>query len=564
MEGQENGSKIVQFRTDAAFFFERGVRYLNRHDLSRALKSFQRAVECEPENAVNHCNLAGVLSELGDFEKSNQVLQSVLTEIAPEMAECYFYMANNYANLGEYELAEAHVVKYLEIDPTGEFAPDADEMLDVLIHEFGGGEILRESRRKQQETSRERDMPRSLLEEGKFYEASILLEQEIASQPDAIAARNNLALAKYYLGHMDEAVELTRKVLDIERMNIHGLCNLAVFIRHQGQEQEEYKQLIGMLKKLMPLQFDQGYKLATTLGILGEHQAAYRLFQQLVEYGDRHDPSLYFAMAAACANLNRLKQARQWLLEVEALDTESGIATHYIQEIDRALAKKERIFLSYSYQLPFHLRAHAGRKPPASGSNFTKLGAWAKDPSVRSSLYFALFRGPRQTKREALQAFAVLGDAESAHVLKEFVRDPLQGEDMAWNGLFVLQQLLHVSGSVEAYVGGQTTKLSLPVRDLRLLDWQPTLCGILQDVQREFEQADRDLTDFAYDIWVRYITSVYTELPKIVKRNVWAAALEYVARRTAGRLLPQAVVASRYGISVKALSKAANAITMTL
>ncbi|MCY0868990.1 MAG: tetratricopeptide repeat protein, partial [Firmicutes bacterium] len=222
MEGREKG-KVVPFQPDAAFFFERGVRYLDRHDLSRALKSFERAVQCEPSNAVNHCNLAGVLSELGDFEQSNEVLRNVISDIAPDMAECHFYMANNYANLGEYELAEEHVVRYLEIDPTGEFAPDADEMLDVLIHEYGGGEILRESRRRQAQTEREGDSARSLLEEGKFHEASALLEKEIIRQPESAAARNNLALAKYYLGQLDEAIMLTRDVLQRDPNNVHAL-----------------------------------------------------------------------------------------------------------------------------------------------------------------------------------------------------------------------------------------------------------------------------------------------------------------------------------------------------
>ncbi|PWI57624.1 tetratricopeptide repeat protein [Sulfoacidibacillus thermotolerans] len=560
MEEREKNSKIVPFEPDAAFFFERGVRYLNRHDLSRALKSFERAVQCEPNNAVNHCNLAGVLSELGDFEKSNEILQSVLTNIAPDMAECYFYMANNYANLGEYELAEAHVVKYLEVDPTGEFAPDADEMLDVLIHEFGGGDILRESRRKQHESSRERDYARTLLEEGKFHEASTLLTKEIEMQPDAVAPRNNLALAQYYLGHIDEAIALTRRVLELEPKNIHALCNLAVFIRHRGQH-EEYRHLIALLKKLMPLQFDQGYKLATTLGILGEHQAAYQIFLQLVQFGDRHDPTLYFALAAASANLNRFKQARQWLLEVQALDPESGVADYYLQEIDRGLEKGERVLLSYSYQLPFHLRSNMNAQM-RSGA-FAKIGTWAKDPSVRSSLYFALFRGPRSTKREALQALAVLHDTETIHILRDFVRDATQGEDMVWNGVFVLQAM-HVTGALDVYLGGQLTTLQLPVKDERILSWNPTLEAIFRDVQSALATSDADLIEIAYDVWVRYLMNVFTELPKIVKRSVWAAALEYVVRRTAGRTEPQAIVASRYEVSVKALAKAAQAITVTL
>ncbi|MCY0877021.1 MAG: DDE transposase family protein [Firmicutes bacterium] len=564
MEGQDKESKVVPFSLDAAFFFERGVRFLNRQDLSRALKSFERAVECEPENAVNHCNLAGVLSELGDFEKSNEVLQSVLTELAPEMSECYFYMANNYANLGEYELAEANAVKYLEIDPTGEFAPDVDEMLDLLIHEFGGGEILRESRRKLQETSRERDLPRSLLEEGKFYEASMLLEQEIERQPDIVPARNNLALAKYYLGNMDEAIDITRQVLALDNMNIHALCNLAVFIRHHGSWQEEYKRLIAMLKKLMPLQFDQGYKLATTLGILGEHQAAYHLFMRLIEFGDRHDPSLYFALAAACANLDRLKAARQWLLEVQALDEESGIADHFLREVDAAMNKGERLFLSYGYQLPFHLRTGMPRPAASNGQTFTTLGPWVKDPSIRSSLYFALFNGTRQTKREAFQALAVLGDTESALVLREFVRDPKHGEDLTWNALFVLQQFLNVTGPVEVNFGEKIETVELPVRGIHILAWSATFANVIIDVHEEYLKGYHDLFQPATDIWVRYVTSVYIDPPRITKRDVWVAALDYVVRRSVGRSVPQAVLAQHYGVSVKALSKAAHAISLTI
>lgn len=561
MEGREKGSKIVPFQPDAAFFFERGVRYLDRHDLSRALYSFQRAVDCEPANAVNHCNLAGVLSELGDFERSNEVLQSVLTDVAPNMSECYFYMANNYANLGEYELAEAHVVKYLEIEPAGEFAPDADEMLDVLIHEYGGGDILRESRLRQVEETKELDEARGLLEEGKFHEAALQLEDEVKRQPEAIAIRNNLALAKYYLGQMDEAVDLTRKVLDIEPMNIHALSNLAVFLRHSGKDNEEYKHLIQMLRKLMPLQFDQGYKLATTLGILGEHKAAYRLFMQLIQFGDRHDPALYFALAAAGANMGRVKLARQWLLETQALDAESGIAAFYLDELERMEKKGDRIYLSYNYQLPFHLRTQHDQ--PDTELGFATAGSWAKDPSIRSSLYFALFRGPRQTKREALQAFAVLRDTETAHILREFVRDPAQSEDMKWNALFGLQSM-DLTGPVEVWMQGALTTFELPLRDRRLLSWQPTLQAILLDVEQALAERDPELREIAYDVWLRYIAVNYTRLPKIIKRSVWAAALEYVVRRTTGRTEPQAVVAGRYDVSVKALSKAAHAITLTL
>lgn len=135
--GKPKGHKVALVRMDATFFFERAVRSLDRHDLPRALKYFRKVVEYEPGNPVNHCNLAGVLSELGDYQASNEVLERVLLELDPKMYECYFYMANNFANLGLYDLAQEYASRYLEVDPEGEFAEEAEEMLDILVTEFG-------------------------------------------------------------------------------------------------------------------------------------------------------------------------------------------------------------------------------------------------------------------------------------------------------------------------------------------------------------------------------------------------------------------------------------------
>ena len=74
------GHKVVRLRLDAGFFFERAVRSLDRHRYDKALKYFRLAVEKEPDNAVNQCNLAGILSEMGCFDESNEVLEKVLTQ----------------------------------------------------------------------------------------------------------------------------------------------------------------------------------------------------------------------------------------------------------------------------------------------------------------------------------------------------------------------------------------------------------------------------------------------------------------------------------------------------
>lgn len=129
--------KIIPIQMDATFFFERAVQSLDRFHYDKALKYFRRAVEYEDDNPVNYCNLAGVLSEMGQYEESNMILQQIMDDIDPKMTECYFYMANNYANMEDYELAEKALVRYLENDPSGNFLEESQEMMELLSYELG-------------------------------------------------------------------------------------------------------------------------------------------------------------------------------------------------------------------------------------------------------------------------------------------------------------------------------------------------------------------------------------------------------------------------------------------
>ncbi len=125
-------TKVIPIQWDATFFFERAVRSLDRYHYDKALKYFRRAVEYEPDNPVNHCNMAGILSEMGNYEESNEILQSIVDELDPAMTECHFYMANNFANMEKYEAAEDALVRYLEEDSEGQFLDEAEEMMDLL------------------------------------------------------------------------------------------------------------------------------------------------------------------------------------------------------------------------------------------------------------------------------------------------------------------------------------------------------------------------------------------------------------------------------------------------
>ncbi|MGV2794822.1 tetratricopeptide repeat protein, partial [Clostridium perfringens] len=146
------------------------------------------------------------------YEASNAALSVVLEEIDPSMTECYFYMANNYANMEMFEAAEEALVTYLEKDASGQFLTEAEEMMELLQYELERPTKLKSI--KAMEGVVEHDRARELLEEGKFAQAVKLLEEIVRKHPDFHAAHNNLALGYYYLGRFQKARDTIEEVLD--------------------------------------------------------------------------------------------------------------------------------------------------------------------------------------------------------------------------------------------------------------------------------------------------------------------------------------------------------------
>jgi tetratricopeptide (TPR) repeat protein len=535
-------TNVIPFHVDAAFFFERAVHYLDRHDLKNAVKHFRKAVQYEPDNPVNHANLAGVLSELGDFQESNRILHKILTDIDPGMVECYFYMANNYANLGDFERAEEYAARYLELEKDGEYAADAQEMLQILVQEFGGGKVLQERKQKQEREAREQDVARRLLEEGKFLEASHVLERAIEQQPESMAPRNNLSLAYYYLGELDKAVEIAEDVLRKDTSNVHALCNLAVFYQHLGYK-EPLQEILQGLRKLYPLYFDHAFKLATTMGILGEHTTAYRLFRQLLRWSDRTDPALLHCVAAAAANLGYYERARRLWREVRQLDPESEIPVFFLDRLEEALREGRKLeSVSYQYHIPFQEQFKIMKEQLQSGT----LGAsWRNDPLIRSSLFWALRHGDLETKMQVIQTFALIADKEVEHALREFIKDPDEMVQLKQLALYVLRHM-GAEGSYEV----QETEYS----DLigYRVEWQVIWGRVRESLA---ERYGSDVMEAARELWTEFLRRVFHEPPRIVKVGTWAAALEYAALLQKGVKVSQAEVARRYEVSPGSVSK---------
>src|SRR5690606_41842991 len=94
------------------------------------------------------------------------------------------------------------------------------------------------------------------------------------------------------MGYLEKSMQLTSQVLEADPGNLHALCNLAIFCRHKGRE-ADLAELKGRVRRIAPMHPEHTLKLATTLGVVGEHGGPRRLFGRLRRCGARgEEPSL--------------------------------------------------------------------------------------------------------------------------------------------------------------------------------------------------------------------------------------------------------------------------------
>ena len=537
---RQKNKKVIRLRMDAGFFFERALYYLDRHRYDKAVKYFRLATEKEPGNPVNHCNLAGILSELGRFEESNQVLMSVLEEVDPDLYECWFYMANNAANMGDLELAEEYLLQYLSRDPYGDFAEEAEEMLYMIAQELG--RPPKEWKPVNQPGYVEdHEKARGYLEEGKFLQAIQLLEEISEAHPEFLAAKNNLALAYYYTGDLEKATGLIEHVLKIDPNNLHALCNLAVLSRNLGDEKKE-RTIIDMLKKLVPFHQENTYKLATTLGILGEHEVAYALFSRLLKVDGIQEPGLYHYTAVAAWNCGLFEKARQYWKKAMNLEGREAIAAFYYKHMDQWVKLDQPPKLPYHYQLPFEEQLN---RMELFGPNEEIVKQLQSNLLLRSAFFWALSRGDHQTKRQVIKFLTWFSDDEVKQLLKQFVSQPEEDEELKELAQMVLRELSRTES-------GETEETLPSVIEVNH-KWKKVLECCLEHVQ---ETSTAHLCKEIERLWFEWAAR-NRDFSVVRKVEGWAAALEYLTAKYHGVAVTQRELAKKYEVSMSTVSRLA-------
>jgi len=93
-----------------------GIASLNRGKPEKALESFERAVELDPQDATGYLGRANALNTIGKWERSLADYTRAL-DLDPNLTNAYVNRGVAYAHLGEAQKAIADYEKALALDP---------------------------------------------------------------------------------------------------------------------------------------------------------------------------------------------------------------------------------------------------------------------------------------------------------------------------------------------------------------------------------------------------------------------------------------------------------------
>ncbi len=271
---KEKHGQILPFLQTGDSLYHRGLLAYQKRDFDKAIYFMEKAINLKADDPIFYCQLAAVYAEVGNYERSNELLYKVLAEIDAEMYECYFFLANNYAYLGMFEKAEEMAFYYIDYCPDGEFANDCKLLLKMMQYDFDELEDWSEETLNEEVLIIRHDQADVYLQQGKYELAIEQYDKMIAENPCQWSAYNHKAQALFASGKVDEAIQLTFEVLASDEGNLFSLCNLAYFYFAE-KRLDEANNIATELYCIEPILLEQRMRLAETFTLLERYDRAY-------------------------------------------------------------------------------------------------------------------------------------------------------------------------------------------------------------------------------------------------------------------------------------------------
>lgn len=286
-------SNVVSFIPNGDYYYQKALQVLDKEQMDKAYKYIKRAAELSPDDAQILLQYGIIQMDFGRFDHAYELIHTAYS-LEPSNPDIVFMLAEVSGYIGFIGDAKKFAEQYLQIEPNGMYQLEAQDILQFAEEEK---DLIVELDGDDKAKIVGLDKSARLMEQGDFSQAIEVLEQIVETYPTEWPAYNNLALAYFYLGEVEQAKALLNEVMrQTNGTNLHALCNLAV-IAYSQEQQDDLEQFVQVLTKIQPYNFEHRHKLGVTLALIGENQTAFKWLQSLSKRGYVGDAGFYYWLA---------------------------------------------------------------------------------------------------------------------------------------------------------------------------------------------------------------------------------------------------------------------------
>src|SRR5690625_1280509 len=269
-------NKILPFIPEGDFYFTKGVKAFKKRKFDIALKWLKKATEKNPHDPLYQCQMSIIYTEIGSYHEANQLLRQVLE--SSDYVDCYYLLANNYAHLGLLHDAKKYVLIYLEKEPEGDLAEDANSLLELIDFDEEEEEDL--TFEDEDELLVYQETIFYHMENMEWHKALPLLEDVQVLFPEHVTAIHDYSQALFFSGSREEALQLEMDFIEKQPNDLNSHINLALFYDELNDEQERNSH-VQQLFNVYPFHEQQKLKVASVFAKVGLYKEAFQRFRRL-------------------------------------------------------------------------------------------------------------------------------------------------------------------------------------------------------------------------------------------------------------------------------------------
>lgn len=547
--------KVIPFDQNGQFYHRKARKHMDNNNYLNALNLYRKAVEKEPQNVEYLLDLAEVFTEMGCFDQSSRVLFTILQKEKARF-DCYFGLGCNFLGMQDYDKAMECFEKYLDIDPYGMYSDEARDLLEVLEdYEYYYDDNPDGFDSDEGNIYTLATEGKDLLDRGEYKKAIKKLEKVVRLDPNLLFVKNNLALAYFCAGRLNQAIDLGLDVIEKDPQNIHANCNVCLFLNERDGKRgsEKYLDAIINFRTQDP---EEIHKIAVTLCELNEHDRANQVLRRLLQYKP-YDIRILHYVAASCFNLGKYREAYKYWRKIDRIDPDNNVSDFYLRLVQEYLdGEKDGGEISYHFQVPYDeiLLRIKELNDILKLDEKDLLIKWKHDDSFRTLLYWGLELNDELIKKAILNVVASFNDGKSEEFLREFLLRITESEELKTEALGLLKQMA-AKEPYMAYVDEGLVEIKVDILEGDSFQIPVEMEMVIHIAGHMMEgRYGEGYEEDIKEIWTEFVKSLYPDrLPRIRKHEAWAAAVELYYCMEQGIYVKNREVSDYYGISYSAL-----------